>query len=124
MTTTAPPRRDAVVGRPLRKVEALAIQWLIEEVQEVVREVAVISDEETLRERLFDILTDNGPVLAKLLAARLIESVRVGDKALGEPHPPEDELLGQAIDGYLAKAWPLVLSPNVTSDEFRKNVLD
>src|SRR5688500_4978137 len=60
MTTTTEPRRDALTGRPLRNVEALAIQMLIEEIEEVVKEVAIISDEEKLAERLFEILTDQG----------------------------------------------------------------
>jgi hypothetical protein len=58
----------------LRKVEALAIQLLIEDIQEVVKEVAIISDEEKVGERLFEILTDEGPVMAKLLATRLVGS--------------------------------------------------
>jgi hypothetical protein len=41
MTTTTEPRRDALTGRPLRNVEALAIQMLIEEIEEAQRAVPV-----------------------------------------------------------------------------------
>ena len=76
--------------------------------------------EARLRERF----TDEGPMLAKALAALFLERIRTGDKQAGEQDPPEDGMLGLAIDDYMGKVWPLVLSPSITTDEFRKAILD
>ena len=112
-------------SRPLTKLEKMAVNDFAERIREVVESaVPAVPDAPALEAAIRDQLTEDGPMLPRLLGAMFLESVRTGDKSAGEDDPPLDGMLGKAIDGYLAQVWPLVLSPNLTSDEFRKAVLD
>lgn len=103
MTTT-------VAHRLLTPLEEHGLDRLVEWVTESVAEVLPHSPEQRgeLEAKIRDGLNYDGPMLAKLLGCWLLESNMTGDKNHSESDPPEDGLLGQAIDEYLARALPLV----------------
>ena len=119
MTTTTPFRR-------LTKVENLAVDDLIEDVRDAIKEVVPLDAAQTaeVEARLRELFTDQGPMLAKALAALFLESIVTGDKSAGEQDPPEDGMLGRVFNDYMGKVWPLVLSPSITTETFREAVLD
>ena len=82
---------------------------------------AVIGQTEYMIEVLTTALTEDGPMVPRLLGARLLDSILSGDKSFGEQDPPVDGLLGQAIDRYLEQVLPLVLRE--TTPKFHAEVL-
>jgi hypothetical protein len=112
--------------RRLNKVENLAVGDLIEDVRDAFKEVVPLDADQTTKVEalLLERFTEEGPMLAKALAALFLERIRTGDKQAGEQDPPEDGMLGLVIDDYMGKVWPLVLSPSVTTETFRKAILD
>ena len=57
---------------------------------------ASIGESEHMIEVFTTALTEDGPMLPRLLGACLLDSVLSGDKLAGEQDPPVDGLLGQA----------------------------
>lgn len=112
--------------RRLSKVENLAVDDLIEDVRDAIKDVVSLDADQTAKveARLRERFTDEGPMFAKALAALFLESIVTGDKQAGELDPPEDGMLGRAFDDYMGKVWPLVLSPALTTETFREAVLD
>jgi hypothetical protein len=87
----------------LTKLEGAAVHEWATRLASIMDETgcASIGQTEYMIEILTRALTEDGPMVPRLLGARLLDSILTGDKAAGEQDPPIDGLLGQAIDRYL-----------------------
>lgn len=110
MTTTETP-----TFRPLTPLERNSVYFWMEifadfafdKLQAELKSAEEVSAQ-VLAEALVCAVQEQGPLAAKVLTALAVEHVVAGDRNSGEADPPEDVLLGPAIDEYLARALAIV----------------
>lgn len=112
-----------MVTKTLTKLEDTAVREWAERLASIMNETgcASIGQTEYMLEAFTKALTEDGPMVPRLLGARLLDSILSGDKLAWEQDPPMDGILGQVIDRYLEQVRPLVLRE--TTEAFRREVL-
>lgn len=100
---------EAPTFRPLTSLESRSVDFWMELLADAVFDkFKVVKSPKDLHKALIWAASDNGPMLPKVLAALSVERFVAGDRNWGEAVPPEDVLLGPAIDEYLGRALPIV----------------
>ncbi|HUP15239.1 MAG TPA: hypothetical protein VM848_04230 [Acidimicrobiia bacterium] len=110
MTTTT----ETPTHRPATSLEEFSLEVfvdrVIDQLQSCGYKINQLENEyyREVRTAIEQPFTDDGPLMAKLLAARAVERVLFGGRDWGQEDPPENGPLGLAIDAYLAAHLPIV----------------